>query len=118
MISCSEGNNSLFRCNDDGTLLCLSLFLCFLALFFFLGVSTSILVWSSISEDRGAGSGGVSPFTALTRSWTPGGFEAILGFGTISGSYWVAKGGGGGSGCFGTSGRILLTSDSVFFGTE
>ena len=60
------------------------------------------------------------PFTALTRSWTaPWGFEAILGFGTISGSYWVAKGGGGGSGCFGTSGRILLTSDSVlFFGTE
>ena len=61
------------------------------------------------------------PFTALTRSWTlAGGFEAILGFGTISGSYWVVKGGGGGgSGCFGTSGRILLTSDSVlFFGTE
>ena len=63
MVSCSEGNNSLFRVIDDGTL-CLSLFLCFLALlalFFFLGVSTSILAWSSISEDRGAGSGGVSP---------------------------------------------------------
>ena len=54
----SDGN-SLGVINGT-VLIFLSLFLCFLALFFFLGVSTSIFA-SSINEDRGAGSGRISP---------------------------------------------------------
>lgn len=73
-------------------------FLFFLALFFFLLMSVSILA-SSRNDDRGAGSG---------LHATDGG----SGFGTILGSSMTGSGGGGG----GTSGRTLLTC-STWFGT-